>query len=146
MGWSPPLVLPPPQLLLPLNNKLLIGRKIKHRTMSNEICSVLRICDPENCSLMEGGVWQSWQFVTCDDGPVTHHTPPACWQTIQSRTSNLTSGLTRVFMSRCSATLSLRLDTSDNSHNTDLAQCYTGINITTLTKHTVLCQMLKLYY
>ena len=75
----------------------------------------------------------SWQFVTCDNGPVTHHPPPACWQTIQSRTSNLTSELTRVFMFEAPyATLSLCPDMLDN---TNLAQCYTGINIsTTLTK------------
>ena len=84
----------------------------------------------------------SWQFVTCDDGPVTHHTPPACWQTIQSRTSNLTSGLTRVFMCHCcmllSSTLSLCPDTLDNGN---LAQCYPGINITTLDSHKTRLQM-----
>ena len=90
-----------PKLLLPLNNKLL-GRKIKH-TMSNSLQSRPRLCSltrkivhwcREECDNHDS----SWQFVTCDDGPVTHHPPPACWQTIQSRTSNLTSRLTRVFM------------------------------------------------
>ena len=42
---------------------------------------------------------------------------------------------TGFYVSLFSATLSLRPDTLDN---TNLAQCYTGINITTLTKHSSL--------
>ena len=42
---------------------------------------------------------------------------------------------TGFYVSLFAATLSLRPDTSDN---TNLAQCYTGINITTLTKHSSL--------
>ena len=134
-----------PKLLLPLNNKLL-GNKIKH-TMSNSEQSRPRLCPltrkivhwcREECDNHDS----SWQFVTCDDGPVTHHPPPACWQTIQSRTSNLTSKLTRVFMCRCSV---LPFHSAPTHWTIPIWLNVTQGSISPLSQNTVLLQMLKLY-
>ena len=130
-----------PQLLLPLNNKLL-GKKIKHR-MSNPrgpCDSVLwpgKLCTDVGRSVTIMTARDNSWHVTMVRSHITHH----LLVDRQFRVGHqIWHRSWHWFLCDVApyATLSLCPDMLDN---TNLAQCYTGINITTLSHKTLFCSV-----